>query len=179
MSHIHALLLCTHYLGWGVGVYSLNLASQASFRSALHSHMRSNVDICIGHAPVAPCIRKDGLSSHSQSETFNTSHARLEGFLGHTPSTAGTFWKKFRKISGKTPETLSEFFLEFPSRVRLGSPKPYISRYLKFPEHFQNSLPPSTAGDASFFRKWFQRGPLRAGHGISELCDDEGDETMK
>ena len=28
--------------------------------------------------------------------------------MGHTPSTAGTFRKKFRKNSGKTPETLSE-----------------------------------------------------------------------
>ena len=46
-------------------------------------------------------------------------------FLGHTPSTAGTFRKKFRKNSGKTPETLSERFLEFPSSVRLGCPKPY------------------------------------------------------
>ena len=71
---------------------------------------------------------------------------------GHTPSTAGTFRKKFRKNSGKTPETLSELFLEFPSRVRLGCPKRYNSRHLKAPEHFQNSLPPSTAGDASFFR---------------------------
>ena len=70
--------------------------------------------------------------------------------MGHTPSTAGTLRKKFRKNSGTTPEALSELFLEFPSRVRLGSPKPYNSRHLKAPEHFQNSLPPSTAGDASF-----------------------------
>ena len=33
-----------------------------------------------------------------------------------------TFRKIFRKYSGKTPETLSEFFLQFPSRVRLGTP---------------------------------------------------------
>ena len=72
--------------------------------------------------------------------------------MGHTPSTAGTFRKKFRKNSGKTPETLSERFLEFPSRVRLGCPKPYNSRHVRLPEHFQNYLPPSTAGDASFFR---------------------------
>ena len=45
----------------------------------------------------------------------------LNPVLGHTPSTAGTFRKKFRKNYGKTPETLSECFLEFPSRVRLGS----------------------------------------------------------
>ena len=46
--------------------------------------------------------------------------------LGHTPSTAGTFRKKFRKNSGKTPETLSERFLQFQSRVRLDPPKPII-----------------------------------------------------
>ena len=32
--------------------------------------------------------------------------------MGHTPSTAGTFRKKFRKKSGKTRETLWELFLE-------------------------------------------------------------------
>ena len=82
--------------------------------------------------------------------------------LGHTPSTAGTFRKKFRQNSGKTPETLSECFLEFLSRVRLGCPKPYNSRHLRLPERFQNSLPPSTAGDASFFR-------ILSGEGLSEL----------
>ena len=82
--------------------------------------------------------------------------------LGRTPSTAGTFRKKFRKNSGKTPETLSERFLEFPSRVRLGCPKPHNSRHLRLPERFQNSLPPSTAGDASFFR-------IGSREGLSEL----------
>ena len=88
--------------------------------------------------------------------------------MGHTPNTAGTFRKKFRKNSRKTPETLSERFLEFPSRVRLGCPKPYNSRHLRLPERFQNSLPPSTGTgwERLFFQKWFRRGPLRAGHGI-------------
>ena len=63
--------------------------------------------------------------------------------------------------SGKIPETLSERFLEFPSRVGLGCPKPYNSRHLRLQEHFQNSLPPSTAGDASFFRSG-------SGEGLSE-----------
>ena len=81
--------------------------------------------------------------------------------VGHTPSTAGTFRKIFGK-NGKTPETLSERFLEFPSRVRLGCPKPYNSRHLGLRERFQNSLPPSTAGDASFFR-------IGSGEGLSEL----------
>ena len=51
--------------------------------------------------------------------------------------------------------------LEFPSRVRLGSPKPFNSRHLRLPEHFQKSLPLSTAGDASFFRS-------DSGEGLSE-----------
>ena len=76
--------------------------------------------------------------------------------LGQTPSTKRTFQKKFRKKSGKTPETLSKRFLALPSRVRLGSPKPHKSRHLKVLEHFKNSLPLSTAGDASVSR-WFRR----------------------
>ena len=88
-------------------------------------------------------------------------HLLMFAVYGHTPSTAGTFWRKFQINSGKTPETLSERFLEFPSRVRLGCPKPYNSRHLRLPEHFQNSLPLSTAGDASFFRS-------ASGEGLSE-----------
>ena len=78
------------------------------------------------------------------------------------PSTACRFLKKFQENSGKTPETLSELFLEFPSRVRLGSPKPYTSKHLKQPEHFQNSVPLGTASDVSFFR-------IGSGEGLSEL----------
>ena len=68
---------------------------------------------------------------------------------------------------GKIPERprkRSQSFsriLEFPFRVRLGPPQPYNSRHLKAPEHFQNSLPPSTAGNASFFRSG-------SGEGLSE-----------
>ena len=52
--------------------------------------------------------------------------------------------------------------------VRLGSPRPYNSRHLRRPEHFQNSLPPQYGygWGRFFFQKWFRRGPLRAGHGI-------------
>ena len=66
-------------------------------------------------------------------------------FEYHTPNAAGTLWKNFQKISGKTAETLSEFLQEFPSRVRRGTPKPYDSRHLRSPEHFQYSLPPNRA----------------------------------
>ena len=82
----------------------------------------------------------------------------FSAILGYTPSTAGTFRKKFRKNSGKTPETLSKRCLEFPLRVRLGSPKPYDSRHLRLPEHFQNSLPPVRLGTPLVFRS----GPERA-----------------
>ena len=81
--------------------------------------------------------------------------------LGHTLSTAGTCRNKFWKNSGKTPETLSERFLEFPSKVRLGSPKPYNSRHLRLPSISKIISPFSTAGDASFLR-------IGSGEGFSE-----------
>ena len=102
------------------------------------------------------------LNEKKSEESLEMGSRGLPTPVGHTPSTAGTFRKKFRKNSGKTPETLSERFLEFPSRVRLGCPKPYNSRHLRLPERFQNSLPPSTAGDASFFR-------IGSGEGLSGL----------
>ena len=68
--------------------------------------------------------------------------------VGHTPSTAGTFRKKFRKDPGNALRA----FPGIPVESTAGCPKPYHSRHLKAPEHFQNSLPPSTAGGASFFR---------------------------
>ena len=69
--------------------------------------------------------------------------------------------EKFRKNSGKSPKRSESVSWNFPRRVRLGSPKPYTSRHLRLPEHFQKSLPPSTAGDASFFRSG-------SGEGLSE-----------
>ena len=61
-------------------------------------------------------------------------------FCGPCPQYSWDSPEEIPVNSGKTPETLSERFLEFPSRVRLGSPKPYNSRHLRLP-HFQNSLP--------------------------------------
>ena len=97
--------------------------------------------------------------------------------IGHTPCTAGTVGlsgKKFQKRSGKTPETLSERFLQLPSRVRLRCPKPHDSRHLRLPEHFQNSLPSVRLG-TPLFQNWFQRGPLRAGHGIPSSTEGISD----
>ena len=70
-------------------------------------------------------------------------------------------WDFPEEIPEEIPETLSELFLEFPSRVRLGSLKSYNSRHLKPPEHFPEFSPPSTAGDASFFKSG-------SGEGLSE-----------
>ena len=49
-----------------------------------------------------------------------------------------------------------------PREYGWGAPNPYNSRHLRLPERFQDSLPPSTAGDASFFR-------IGSGEGLSEL----------
>ena len=68
------------------------------------------------------------------------------------PVRLGLSGRNSGKCPERPPETLSEVFQEFPSRVRLASPKPYHSRHLKPPERFQNCLLLSTAGDASFFR---------------------------
>ena len=85
---------------------------------------------------------------------------------GPDPQYGWDFPEEIPENSGKTPEMLSERFLEFPSRVRLGCPKPYNSRHLRLPERFQNSLPPQYGWGRLFFQNWFRRGPLRAGHGI-------------
>ena len=91
--------------------------------------------------------------------------------LGHTPSTADTFRIQFWQNSGKTPETLSERFLEFPWRVRLGSPKPHNSRHLRLPEHFHDYLPPSTAGGASFSEEVLERASQSCCHGIPSSAE--------
>ena len=67
---------------------------------------------------------------------------RLPALNGQYPQYGWDFQEEIRKHPEKNPEALSERFLEFPSRVRLGSPKPYNSRHLRLPEHFQNSLSP-------------------------------------
>ena len=92
--------------------------------------------------------------------------------IGPYPLCGWDLREKFRKIFGKTP--LSEFFLEPPSRVRLGPPKPISFKA------FEGSRALSEFSPAHYgcgFFSWFWRGPLRAGHGIpsstggvSETC---------
>ena len=81
--------------------------------------------------------------------------------LGHTPSTARTFRKKLRKILERPRKHSQSFSWKLPREYGWDPTNPYTSRHLKAPEHFQNSLPPSTAGDASFFRSG-------SGEGLSE-----------
>ena len=89
-------------------------------------------------------------SRHGKTQESLDKFSRLGLAHAHThtqpmapyPQYGWDFRKKNRKNSGKTPETLSECFLEFLSRVRLGCPKPYNSRHLRLRERFQNSLPP-------------------------------------
>ena len=110
---------------------------------------------------------------------------KVRFWMGHTPSTAGTFRKKFRKNSGKTPETLSEHFLEFLSSVsrilsppvRLGTP--LFSELV--PERASQSrchgIPSSTGGISEKnlkFRRVTIRGPQPSTRLSEEICLPEG-----
>ena len=69
----------------------------------------------------------------------------------YPPSTAGTFWKKFRKNSERPRKRSQSISLNSLERRA-------------FPE-----LSPPQYGDGLgrlFFQNWFRRGPLRAAHGI-------------
>ena len=71
--------------------------------------------------------------------------------LGHTPSTAGTFRKKFRKDSGKTPETLSERFPGIPGReYGWDAPNPIIQGIWGFQSISRISSPPVRLGALLF-----------------------------
>ena len=70
--------------------------------------------------------------------------------MGHTPSTAGTFRKKFRKNSGKTPETLSERFLEFPREYGWDAPNPIIQGIWGFQSVSRILSPPVRLGTPLF-----------------------------
>ena len=132
---------CGIHYGYGASFVPKRLPSTIAMRDETHGCYASSLE-----------GERQNRQSHHLPEIdpysfLNMCHSPI---LGHTPSTAGTSRKKFRKNSGKTPETLSERFLEFPSRARLGAPKPYNSRPLRLPEHFQNSLPPIRRGAPLF-----------------------------
>ena len=72
-------------------------------------------------------------------------------------------WNFPEEIPERPPGNALRAFPEISLESTAGMPpKPYNSRHLRLPERFQNSLPPSTAGDASFFR-------IGSGEGLSEL----------
>ena len=87
------------------------------------------------------------------NKTFKNNSLMCRAYLGHTPSTAGTFRKKFRR---KDPENTLRAFPGIPYSAA-GSPKPYNSRHLRLPKNVQNSLSP---------RLFFRNG---SGEGLSEL----------
>ena len=86
------------------------------------------------------------------------------------PQYGWDFLEEIPETSGKTPETLSEFFWNFPREYGWDAPSPIIQGRLKPPEHLQNSLPLSTTA-VLLFQNWFRRGPLRAGHGIPSSAE--------
>ena len=71
---------------------------------------------------------------------------------------SGRIPEKFRKDPGNA---LRAFSWNFPREYGWDAPNPIIQGILRAPEHFQNYLPPSTAGDVSFFRSG-------SGEGLSE-----------
>ena len=103
----------------------------------------------------------------------------FEGVLQHSPLAALKTFSKWMccfcraipavwlglsgRISGKTPEMLSERFLEFPSRVRLGSPRFYNSGIWGF-QNISRILSPSVrrVGTPLFSE-------IGSGEGLSEL----------
>ena len=70
--------------------------------------------------------------------------------MGHTPSTGGTFRKKFRKILERPRKRSQSVSWNSPREYDWDLPSPIIQGILGLPEHFQNSLPLSTAGDLFF-----------------------------
>ena len=97
-----------------------------------------------------------------ENERLNLVRRRLGPYLGRTPSTAGTFRKKFRKNSGKTPERSQSVSRTSPREYGWDAPNPIIQGIWGFQSISRIISPPSTAGDASFFG-------VGSGEGLSEL----------
>ena len=106
------------------------------FSSLIFSRRKEFPCFC-EHVPFFP--KDSGVQQREKMRAF------VVLFLRPYPQYSWGFPEEMPEKFRKDPGTLSELFLESPSRVQLGSPKPYNSRHLKAPEHFQDSLPPSTA----------------------------------
>ena len=124
--------------------------------------LQSAILYCYCHLAVSD-QRKGKIRHHPQFSTRDVDHRSL----GHTPSTAGTFRKKFRKNSGKDPGNALRAFPGISLESTAGMPQnPIIQGIRGFQSVSIIVSPPVRAGDASFSGNWFRRGPLRAGHGI-------------
>ena len=86
--------------------------------------------------------------------------------LGHTPSTAGTFRKKFRKKFRKDTGNALRAFPGIPVESTAGMPQTLQFKAFEASRAFPELSPPQYGWGRLFFQKWFRRGPLRAGHGI-------------
>ena len=113
-------------------------------------------------APLPP-VQKPGRTAHvftAQGGTRRLSSSAAVTNWAIPPVRLGISGRN----SGRIPERPGNALRAFPGiplESTAGIPKPYNSRHLRFPEHFQNSLPPRTAGDASFFSSG-------SGEGLSE-----------
>ena len=85
--------------------------------------------------------------------------------IGPTPSTAGTFGRKFRKNSGKDPGKALGAFAGIPLESTAGLPKALYFKPFGASRAFPELSPPQCGWGRLFFQKWFGK-PLRAGHGI-------------
>ena len=85
--------------------------------------------------------------------------------MGHTPNTAGTFRKKSQKKSERPWKHSQSVSWNSLREYGWDPPSPIIQGTWGV-QNFQNSLPLSTAGDASFFRC--------SGESLSELVTSHG-----
>ena len=146
--------------------FSLSL-SQSLYVTSLHHVLFSPLLLC---QPI-PSQSSHLISFSTTKNAFENENCRRLHFryipsMGRTPSTAGTFRKKFRKNSGKTPETLSERFPGIPVESTAGIPQTLLFKAFEASRAFPEFSPPQYGWGRLFFQKWFRRGPLRAGHGI-------------
>ena len=93
----------------------------------------------------------------------------MGSILCDTPSTAGTFRKKFQKDSRKMPERARKrsqsFSWNSPREYGWDRPDPIIHGIWRL-QSISRIISPQYSWGRFFFQKWFRRGPLRAGHGI-------------
>ena len=75
----------------------------------------------------------------------------------------------------KDPGNALRAFPEFPSTVRLGSPKPYEIKAFEVCRRVPELSPPQYGWGRLFFQNWCWRGPLRAAHGIPSSTEAQSE----